>query len=51
MTAINMELDNISDMDLALFLEDRIPECDSVDIISVINDMDSLWLLGEMTLS
>jgi len=44
-----MGLVNITDTELAMFLEDRLSEKDAAEITAAINDAETLWLLGEMT--
>ena len=44
-----MGLVNITDAELAMFLEDRLSEKDAAEITAAINDAETLWLLGEMT--
>lgn len=46
-----MELKNFTTNELALFLEDKLPEDKSVDLVTAINDVQTLWELGEMTMS
>ncbi len=46
-----MEQKIITDMELAMFLEDKLPEKECAEIMESITDVETLWILGEMTLA
>lgn len=39
-----------TEMNLALFIEDSLPEESCLEIVDSINDVEDLWTFGEMTL-
>lgn len=45
-----MEQKIITDMELAMFLEDKLSDKEGVEITESITDVETLWMLGEMSL-